>query len=139
MSIRIFYDCTKYKFSGWKKAEKTIEEVIRNESKVSGEINIIITNDEIIREMNRQFLRHNYNTDVIAFNYNEGSYINGEIYISIDTVKRNSSEYKVYLKEEVLRVIIHGILHLLGFNDTEKSEREKMKKMEDFWLQKFEK
>lgn len=137
MSVKIFYDITKFRFSGWRKAEKVIEEVIRNESKISGDLNVIITNDIKVKEINIEFLKHDYNTDVIAFNYNIGNLINGEIYISIDTVKRNAQEYQVPLKEEVFRVIIHGVLHLLGFDDKSEKERERMKNKEDFWLKKM--
>jgi probable rRNA maturation factor len=137
LSIKIFYDNTKYRFLGLRKAKKIIEEVIRNEFKITGDLNIIITNDTTLREINIQFLKHDYNTDVIAFDYNDGNIISGEIYISIDTVKRNAKEYSVHLKEEVLRVIIHGVLHLLGFDDKSMIEAEKMHCLEDFWLAKI--
>ena len=139
MSVRIFYDKTKFRLSGWRETGKKIEEVIRNELKISGDLNVIIANDKTIRELNNQFLKHNYDTDVIAFNYNEGDVVNGEIYISIETVKRNAREYNVNLNEEVLRVIIHGVLHLLGFDDKREKEKTKMKYMEDFWLEKMKK
>lgn len=137
MSTKIFYDNTNFRLSGWRKAKVIIDEVIRSEFKVSGDLIFIITNDEMVREINVKFLNHDYNTDVIAFNYNKGNVVNGEIYISIETVQRNSLEYNVHLKEEVLRVIIHGVLHLLKFDDKTEMEKEKMHRMEDFWLGKF--
>jgi probable rRNA maturation factor len=134
LSIRIFYDRTKYRLLGWRKVKKLYEEVIKNELKILGDLNVIITNDSILKEINIRFLKHDYNTDVIAFNYNKGEVINGEIYISIETVIRNADYYNVSLKEEVSRVIIHGILHLLGYDDKNDKDRERMRYFENFWL-----
>jgi probable rRNA maturation factor len=137
LSLRIYYDNTSFRLLGWKRAKRAIEEVIRNELMVSGDLNVIITNDEIIREINLKFLKHDFCTDVIAFNYNEEEVINGEIYISIDTVRRNAFEYRVRIREEVLRVIIHGVLHLIGFDDKSGEGKEEMRRMEDFCLEKM--
>jgi rRNA maturation RNase YbeY len=81
-----------------------------------------------------QFLGHDYNTDVISFNYNSGNVINGEIYISIETVKRNAVSYNANLTLEVKRVFIHGILHILGYDDKTSKQRIEMNKIEDKWL-----
>ena len=134
MSIRIFYDEIKFRLKGSRKALQIINKVIEKEKKVSGDLNFILTNDTVLREINRKFLEHDYYTDVIAFNYNIDEIINGEIYISIDTVKRNSSNYKVSLNSEVLRVMIHGVLHLTGYKDESESEKNRMHQIEDKWL-----
>lgn len=134
MRVRIFYDGVKYRFPGWRKAVKLIKKVIRNEGKVLGDLTFIITTDDSIRKINVEFLNHDYNTDVITFNYNEGDEINGEIYISRDTVKSNSYNYNVSLNQEVLRVMIHGLLHLLGYNDKNDREKKVMQGMEEKWL-----
>ena len=134
MRIRIYYDGVRYRFPEWKKTVKLLEKVIRNERKVLGDLSFIISTDEFVRKINVEFLNHDYYTDVIAFDYSEGEVINGEIYISRDTVKSNSYNYNVSLNKEMLRVMIHGLLHLLGYNDKSAREKKVMQGMEEKWL-----
>jgi probable rRNA maturation factor len=138
LSLRIFYDETAFRLKGWRKAVKILNKVIEKEGKISGDLNFIITNDQRLREINIQFLEHDYYTDVITFNYSNGDIINGEVYVSLERVIENASNYKVSLRAEIFRVLIHGVLHLVGYNDLVKNEKIRMKQMEDYWLGKVE-
>jgi probable rRNA maturation factor len=134
LKIQIFYDKIDFRLKGWRKAVKVIDKVIRNENKILGDLNFIITNDKHLRNINVEFLKHDYYTDVIAFNYSIRNVINGEVYISLETVKKNSLKYNVSLNKEVLRVLFHGVLHLIGYNDKTKLQRNIIKNMENVLL-----
>lgn len=137
MSIRIYYDEIKYRLKGWNKLKTLFTEILHSEKRSEGDINFIITTDEKIRDINIEFLEHNYFTDVITFNYNAGKIVSGEIYISIETIRSNAEEYSVTLTNELTRVMIHGVLHLVGYDDKSEEDKVVMRKMEDFWLKKI--
>jgi rRNA maturation RNase YbeY len=108
-----------------------IKDIIQLNKKELGDINYIFCSDEKILEINKEFLKHDYYTDIISFDYCEENKINGDIFISIDTVKSNSIKYKTEFIEELHRVIIHGVLHFLGFKDKTKADAEKMREAEN--------
>jgi len=131
LSTKIYYDEIKFRLKEADKTKKFIEKVIRNEKLVPGDLNFIFTTDKSLRKINKEFLSKDSDTDVIAFNYNICEEVIGEIYISIEGVRENSHNYNVSLRSEVLRVMIHGVLHLCGYNDKKKEEIEIMRKLEN--------
>jgi len=112
---------------GIRKRETTawIRRVAATYGRTTGDIGYLFVNDEKILETNRQFLGHDYYTDIITFDYSEGDVINGDIMISVDTVQSNAKKYGLRFDDELNRVVIHGILHLCGINDKGPGEREK--------------
>lgn len=118
--------------------ENTIKSIATDVNKYIGVINVIFTSDDYLFEINKKYLEHYYFTDVITFAENRKNIINGEIYISIDTVKKNSEEFSGNnFQNELFRVIIHGILHLIGYTDKNESEIGIMREREDFYLSKI--
>ena len=111
-----------------------IAKVLRLEKKQVGQINFLFTNDEEILKKNIQFLKHNTYTDIITFNYCKDKIINGDIIISIDRVKENAEKFKSDFEEELKRVLIHGVLHLCGYNDKKTADTELMRKKENWAL-----
>ncbi len=134
MSVRIFYDETVFRLKRSGKAKEIISEIITSERKTTGNLNFIITTDERLKEINVEFLEHDFYTDVITFNYNENDVINGEVYISLDRVKENALNYNVSLESELFRVLIHGVLHLVGYDDKSEQKKSEIRRMEDYWL-----
>ena len=114
-----------------RKANKWIRAVAATYGRKVGEVGYMFVDDEKILETNRQYLGHDYYTDVITFDYDEGDTINGDIVISLDTVRTNSEKYAKSFDDEFRRVLIHGILHLCGINDKGPGEREIMEANEN--------
>ena len=108
-----------------------IKQVAALYGKRVGEVSYVFCGDEKILEVNRQFLHHDFFTDIITFDYTEGNRIGGDIFISLDTVRSNAEKYSQPYETELHRVVIHGILHLCGINDKEPGEREVMERCED--------
>ncbi len=116
-----------------KKREITewVKTVAATYGKRVGEIAYIFCSDERILEVNREYLKHDYYTDIITFDYCEGNKIAGDLFISLDTVKTNAEQFEAIYETELHRVIIHGILHLCGINDKGPGEREIMEAEEN--------
>ena len=129
----ITYNCEGVKMPNIKKREVTawIKDVAATYGRKVGEIGYMFVDDEKILEVNREYLGHDYYTDIITFDYDEGDRINGDLVISLDTVETNARQFGKSYHEELHRVIIHGILHLCGINDKGPGEREVMEAAED--------
>ena len=108
-----------------------IKVVAKNYGKKVGNITYIFCSDEKILEVNKEFLQHDYYTDIITFDDTEGNIINGDIFVSLDTVKSNSEKFRTTLEEELHRVIIHGILHLCGLTDKSHKDEKLMREAEN--------
>lgn len=108
-----------------------VEKVALSHDFVAGNINYIFTDDATILDVNRQFLNHDYYTDIITFDYSKRRTVNGDLYISLDTVASNANQLQVPYNQELYRVIIHGVLHLCGINDKGPGEREIMEQHEN--------
>jgi probable rRNA maturation factor len=121
----------KRKISSW------IKNCIKENNKISKDVNIIFCSDEYLKALNIQYLQHDYYTDVITFNYNVDDQISGDIFISLDRISDNSGKFHVTFNMELNRVIIHGVLHLLGYDDSTAAQKNAMKMMEDKWLDIF--
>jgi rRNA maturation RNase YbeY len=114
--------------------EKQVKYLINKEIRKTGVISIIFCSDNYLLDINIKYLNHNYFTDIITFNYVEGEVISGDLFISIDRVRENAIEFETILIKELYRVIFHGLLHLIGYNDKTEEEKKIMRKKEDLYL-----
>lgn len=113
------------------KLNEWIVDVAKSHDKVVGRLTYIFCDDEYILETNRKFLNHDYYTDIITFDYSNRRRISGDMVISLDTVRTNAEQFSRVYDEELLRVVIHGVLHLCGINDKGPGEREIMEQHEN--------
>ena len=134
MPIKFFTEQIQFNLKEKSNIKKWIKSSIENEDKVAGTINFIFTSDNNLLEINKKYLTHNYFTDIITFNYCENNIINGDIFISIDTVKNNSNRFNVSFIDELHRVMIHGILHLMEYDDKNDKEKAIMREKENYYL-----
>lgn len=108
-----------------------IAQVAQNEGCKTGAINYIFCSDEHLLSVNKQYLNHDYYTDIITFDYTEDKRLAGDIFISVDRVADNAQTYKTTFERELYRVLIHGVLHLAGYKDKSKADEKLMRKKED--------
>ena len=111
--------------------KKWINQWIDSKDAVCYKLSFIFTSNKQIRLINKKYLNHDYDTDVITFDYREGNLISGDIFISVEQVRINAKSYNTGEEEELRRVMIHGVNHLLGYNDSSDEEREIMRQMEN--------
>ena len=125
---------TRFSFTGKIANNKWLKMVAESEHKKLKEISIIFCSDPYLLEINRQYLQHDYYTDIITFDYCEDPYISGDLFISVDTVRANAQTYKTLFEEELNRVMVHGVLHLCGYDDHTKEQQKTMRAKEDYYL-----
>lgn len=100
-------------------------------------LNFLIVGDKRMMHFNKTYLNHDYSTDIITFDNSENKKISGDIVISIERVKENSKKYKVKLEDELRRVMVHGLLHLLGYDDKNEKEKKRIRKKENYYLKMY--
>lgn len=115
-----------------------IEKKIREKKKSLLVVNYYFCDEKEHLKINREALKHDYNTDIITFSFNIKKNVGGDIYINIDEVKKNAMLYNCSFKEELHRVIFHGILHLLDYNDKTEKEKQQMRKTENRWIKEYQ-
>ena len=114
-----------------------LSEVIISENKSEGEINYIFCDDDYLLEINQQYLDHDTLTDIISFDYSIGNELHGDIFISIDRVRENASDFNVSFEEELKRVMVHGVLHYCGYKDKTDEDEKIMRLKEDEKIKMF--
>lgn len=120
-----------------KKVRSWLSDVILKMDKELGEISIVLCSDDYLLEVNKQYLDHDYYTDIITFDYTEGDVIGGDLIISYDRVKENAQLESVLIQHELRRVMVHGVLHLLGLKDKSAKDSKSMRLAEDSALKMF--
>ncbi|MDD2386871.1 MAG: rRNA maturation RNase YbeY [Bacteroidales bacterium] len=136
MSINFFNEDVQLPELDFKKIKMWVVQIIEKYQKQVGDINYIFCSDEYLLEINQKHLNHDYFTDIISFNYCENNVISGDVFISTDRVSENAKTYQTS-DTELLRVIIHGVLHFVGFDDQTKEEIKKIRLAEDQAIAKF--
>jgi probable rRNA maturation factor len=134
-TIHFFVEKTPFAIPGKRILRRWLENAIREENWVPGAINFIICNDEYLYKMNRKYLKQKTLTDILTFPMAEdGNTVSADIYISIERIRDNSKKYRQQVKKELARVMIHGILHLIGYDDHNEEGVKKIREKEELYL-----
>lgn len=129
-----FHFTNSFTLKNKRKIKNWLKDTIVNEKKKVGDINYIFCSKKYLKKMNNDYLSKNYETDVISFDFSKANKISGDIYISNETVKKNSVIFNVGFSNELKRVMVHGLLHLLNYNDKSKQELKIMREKENFYI-----
>ncbi len=132
--ITFHFEDTKFEFKRKVLTRKWLKLVAESEIRRIGDIAVIFCSDNYILDVNRRYLEHDYFTDIITFDYCEGDRLSGDLFISVDTVRENSVEYGTDFDEELDRVIVHGVLHLIGYDDHTEEETAQIRAKENYYL-----
>ena len=132
--IRYYYEDTDFIFKNKTLNNSWLRLVAESEIKRVGDISIIFCSDNYILDINQKYLQHDYFTDIITFDYCQDDRLSGDLFISVDSVRENSIEYGTDFPDELNRVIVHGILHLIGYDDHTDEDIAEMRKKENYYL-----
>lgn len=132
--VRYFYEDVKFDFKGKLLNNKWFKFVAESEVRALGDVNVIFCSDNYLLDVNIRYLQHDYFTDIITFDYCEGDVLSGDLFISIDSVRENAEHFGVEFRDELNRVMVHGLLHLIGYDDHTPAEQKQMRAKEDYYL-----
>ena len=132
--ISYFFEDTNFIFKGKALNNKWLRIVAESEIRRLGQISIIFCSDNYILDINQRYLQHDYFTDIITFDYCEGDRLSGDLFISVDSVRENAIEYGSSFNDELNRVMVHGILHLIGYDDHTDEDIRQMRSKENYYL-----
>jgi len=139
ISIRVFHAHPDRSFRS-REAVRIARNVLKGEGVESADLNVVFTGDKEMLKLNGKYLKHRRQTDVISFSLGAGEEVprvEGEVYVNLDQAKRQKKAYRVTLTNEVSRLVVHGVLHLSGYEDRTRGERKKMTEMENYYLSKL--
>ena len=132
--ISYYFQDTDFKFRDRRKTNEWLKLAAESEIRRIGNISIIFCSDNYVLDINQKYLQHDYVTDIITFDYCEGDRLSGDLFISVDSVRENSVEFGTEFKDELNRVIIHGLLHLVGYDDHTEKDIKLMRSKENYYL-----
>jgi len=131
---KFFTEDIRFEFKQKLQTKRWLRFVAESEIRKLGDINIIFCSDSYLLDINMKYLQHDYFTDIITFDYCEGKLLSGDLFISIDSVRENAEFYQVEFSDELNRVIVHGLLHLIGYDDHTEEELKTMRAKENYYL-----
>ena len=132
--ISYYFQDTDFKVRDRRKTNEWLKLAAESEIRRIGNISIIFCSDNYVLDINQKYLQHDYFTDIITFDYCEGDRLSGDLFISVDSVRENSVEFGTEFKDELNRVIIHGLLHLVGYDDHTEKDIKLMRSKENYYL-----
>lgn len=132
--ISYFTEDTDFRFKGRALNNRWLRMVAESEIKRVGDLSIIFCSDNYILDVNMRYLQHDYFTDIITFDYCEGNRLSGDLFISVDSVRENALFYGTEFSDELNRVMVHGLLHLIGYDDHTEEDQKMMREKEDYYL-----
>ena len=133
--VRYFFEDTPFQFKPKRLTSSWLKMVAESEIRKLGDINVIFCSDNYILDINQKYLQHDYFTDIITFDYCEGNKLSGDLFISVDSVRENSIYYHTAFEDELNRVIVHGLLHRIGYDDHTEEDIAQMRSKENYYLE----